>query len=283
MVNTTSVLKGRDLWRERYKEANGTDTDVDDDTLLDYANERYSDLDGKHNGLAEANGKLAEMTRRDPKFGATLSMMVGEGKSLPYAIGSIYGRDWIDDDLEEFEAGYQESLNKLAESEKAREEADANLQKSMERIEAYIKEEALSEDEGNKLVDNILSFADNLLMGNIPDNVIKLIHKGEAYEQDVRDALETGIVEGRNERIDAQKRRMTGGASGSGVYDMGGKSTGGEKPSASIAKRHSSLNASSKACNYASDILYCSMILTKRGNEKPNVSVSYSMIMGLSV
>lgn len=239
MVDTTSALKGRDLWRERYKEANGTDTEVDDDTLLDYANERYSDLDSKHSGLAEANGKLAEMTRRDPKFGATLSMMVGEGKSLPYAIGSIYGRDWIDDDLEEFEAGYQESLNKLAESDKAREEADANLQKSMERIEAYIKEEALSEEEGNKLVDNILSFADSLLMGNIPDNVIKLIHKGEAYEQDVRDALETGIVEGRNERIDAQKKRMNGGHSGGGVYDMGGKSVGGEKPSALKSKKKS--------------------------------------------
>ncbi|MDR1112916.1 MAG: hypothetical protein LBL18_04070 [Bacteroidales bacterium] len=74
-------------------------------------------------------------------------------------MGSVFGKDWMDGDLEEFEAGYQENLKQLAESRKLQEEAQKNIAGSVPHIEKYISDNKLDEEDAAKLNENIVTFA----------------------------------------------------------------------------------------------------------------------------
>ena len=50
---------------------------------------------------------LADLVAQDPKIGAVLSMILGEGAKFPYACEDLRKT------LEEFEAGYQENLTQM--------------------------------------------------------------------------------------------------------------------------------------------------------------------------
>jgi hypothetical protein len=220
------ALRGRAAWQDRYRKDNpGAGDEVDDESLFEYANAGYSDIENRHNKLNGANSRLVELVAADPRLGAALSMVVGEDKkSLPYAMGSVYGKDWVEDDLEEFEKGYQENLKQLAESRKLQEQAAKNTESSIGHIEKYVKDNKLSPEEAAALNESIVVFAENLLMGVVPPELIVLLHKGLNYDQDVKDAIDTGAVQARNERIDPELRKLappanvidTGGASGAG-------------------------------------------------------------------
>ncbi|MDR1089944.1 MAG: hypothetical protein LBL79_02620 [Prevotella sp.] len=224
---TEQPLKGRAAWQDRYRKANPeAREEVDDEDLFEYANGGYSDVENKYNQLNRANSRLAELVAGDPRLGAALSMVTGEGKkSLPYAMGSVFGKDWMDDNLEDFEAGYQENLKQLAESKKLQEEAARNTEKSIQDIEKYISDNQLGEEDAAQLNENIVAFAENLLMGIVPPALIDLVHKGLNYEQDVQDAIDTGAVQAKNERIEPQLKKLTE----TDVVDMGGKTASGAK------------------------------------------------------
>lgn len=208
---TAQPLRGRAAWLDRYRKDNPDLGEVvDDEDLFEYANGGYSDKESKYDQLNEANGRLAELMSNDPKLAAALTMVAGKNrKSLPYAIGSVFGKDWLDGDLEEFEAGYQENLKRLAESEKLQAEATKNIEKSMESIEKYVSDNQLSEEDASQLNENIVMFAENLLMGIIPPELIELVHKGQSYDQDIESAMDTAAVEAKNERIEPELKKLT--------------------------------------------------------------------------
>jgi hypothetical protein len=198
-------LKGRAAMLARYRESNPeSGNDVDDDALWEYAQSGHSELEGKYNQLNGANKRLAELVSNDPKLAAVLSMIAGDKpKSFPYAVGSVYGKDFLDIDLEDFEAGYEENLRQLAESKKLQAEAEKNIGDSMRNIEKYASGNGLSEEKQQALYAGIMDFAENLLMGKIPEELIDLVYKGLNYDKDVREAADTGFVEGKNEKVSA--------------------------------------------------------------------------------
>lgn len=222
-------LKGRAAMLARYRESNpGSGDEIDDETLWGYTEGEHSDLEGKYNRLNEANTRLAELVSKDPKLAAVLSMVAGDkSKSFPYAIGTVYGRDFLDGDLEEFEAGYQEHLKQIAESKKLQAEAEKNIGESIPNIEKYAKENGLSEEQLKGLYAGIMDFAENLLMGKIPAELIDLVYKGLNYEKDVQEAADTGFVEGKNEKVAAAMKTKTDSSLppslGTGANTGGGK------------------------------------------------------------
>ena len=224
---TEKPLKGRAAWIDRYRKANPDSAEeVDDEALFEYANGGYSDVEKRYNQLNDANSRLSELVADDPRLGVALSMVTGKDKkSLPYAMGSVFGKDWMDDDLEEFEAGYQENLKRLGESRKLQQQAAENTEKSVAHIEKYIANNKLGEEEAAKLNQAIITFAENLLMGIVPPELIALVHKGLNYDQDVRDAIDTGAVQAKNERIDPVLRKLDAPA---GVVDTGGATRDGK-------------------------------------------------------
>jgi hypothetical protein len=200
--------RGRDKFMEMMKAKNADYNPENDDQFLDDAHSMYSERDmelGKHK---EANSKLAGLVGKDPKLGAVLGMIAGEDqKSFPYAVGKVYGKEAFEmdeDALEEFEKGYQEHLTQIGATRAAQEEASKNIQEFVATFEKYISDNKLSEQEAEGLYEKINGIADNMLMGIIPADIIELIHKGLNHDQDVQEAADTGMVEGRNQKIEAK-------------------------------------------------------------------------------
>ena len=199
--NVPPAPTGRSAILEAYKAENpDLEDEPDDDALFGYAHDRHGKVSG-------ANAKLAEIVAKDPRAGMMLNLLVGEGKSFPYAAGKVYGSEWPEGDLEEFEAGYQENLKDLAESNAKQEEANKNFTESLAGISAFVKDNGLGEEQAAQLTEAIYTDAENLLMGIIPAEYVDYKWKGMNYDKDVQEAADTAFVEGRNEAIDIKKKK----------------------------------------------------------------------------
>ena len=199
---------GRDKFLEMMKAKNPDYNPENDDQLFDDAHEMYSNADSELGKHKEANSKLAGLVGKDPKLGAVLGMVAGDDqKSFPYAVGKIYGKqpfELDDDGLEEFEKGYQEHLAQIESSKSAQEEAQKNIQEYRKNLDKYATDNNLSDEEESKLNDKIFGVFDNMLMGIIPIEVIEIIDKGVNYDKDIQDAADSGVVEGKNQKIEAK-------------------------------------------------------------------------------
>ncbi len=228
--------KGRAAILAKYKESNPeSGDDIEDDALYDYAMGRLSESDEKYNSLAGANTRLAELTGADPKLAGVLSMIAGDdAKSLPYAIAKTYGKDFLSlegDALEDFEKGYQENLKEVSQSKEAIEKANENIEQYQATLSEFGKENELKEEDVEKLNEAIYNDAINMLNGIIPKEFIEYKWKGLNYDKDVETAAESGMIEGKNEVIEAKMKSMKE------VAPAGGGSTSQKKVGSSIPKR----------------------------------------------
>ena len=202
---------GRNASLELYKAANPEAEEPDDDVLHDFLQSRHSELEGRHNEMTGANARLAELVASDPRLGSVLSMISSENpKSLPFALGSVFGRDPFElegVDFDEFESGYQENLRRLSESRSLQEQALKNIEAYEGALTQFGQDNGLSEEQFDEINGGIMNLADNILMGIIPAEIIDLVYKGLNYDADVKAAAEEGVIEGKNVAIEAKVRK----------------------------------------------------------------------------
>jgi hypothetical protein len=207
--------KGRSAIMEAYKASNPEMTEEpDDEKLHDFSHGRYSELEGKYNGLNGANTRLAELVAKDPKLGSVLSMISSEEnpKSFPYAISKVYGKEPFGlegDDLEEYESGHQDYLSDETRKKEEQGKANANFEKSLERLSKYAQGKSLDQGQLTRLYGGIMDLAEGVLSGNIPDEIFELVEKGQNYDKDVQEAADTGFVEGKSTKVEAKMREKT--------------------------------------------------------------------------
>lgn len=211
-VTQVETPRGRAGVLAKFQQANPDfQGDPSDDDLWGYASKDYDDIKGKYKEMSGANARLAELVAQDPRLGAVLSMVAGDNpKSLPFAMGSVYGKDWLDADPDEFEKGYQENLARLAESKAEQEQAAKNIQEYKANLEKFKADNGLDDAQISALNDAIYADAENFLMGNISTEYIDYKWKGMNYDKDVLEAAVTGEVEGRNQAIEVKKKKLTG-------------------------------------------------------------------------
>ena len=205
--------RGRAAMLAAYKGANADAGDeVDDDDLFDFASGRAADAEGRFDELAGSNSRLAELAANDPKFAALLSSIASEGGgSFPYNTAKIYGKDFLSmegEALDDFEKGYQENLAKIAEDNAALEAANRNIEEYQGNLEAFGKDNGLSEDELSGLNETIYRFVMDALNGVIPPEFIEYTWKGMNYDADVQEAADAGVVEGKNGNIRAEMKKI---------------------------------------------------------------------------
>ena len=210
-VTQVETPRGRAGVLAKWKKANPeTEGDPTDDDLWGFAGDEYDSVKGKYKDMSGANTRLAELVSQDPRLGAVLSMVAGDSpKSLPYAMGNVYGKDWLESDPEEFEKGYQENLARLAESRAEQEQAAKNIQEYQANLEQFKTDNGLDDGQVAELNEAIYSDAENFLMGIIPIEYIDYKWKGLHYDEDVQEAADTGFVEGKNEVVSAKMKQKT--------------------------------------------------------------------------
>ena len=116
----------------------------------------------------------------------------------------------------------QEYLNRVAESNKLREDQEKNMEASAQDMSDFKSEKGMTDEDFEKFIGECYSVIENALMGKIDKSFMEIMYKGLNYEKDVQDAAAAGVVEGRNQKIDSSLKKQVG----DGVPNLtsGGKS-----------------------------------------------------------
>ena len=209
-----------DKYRERYKDR----TFESDDDFHQAIAEEFDDLDGYRTRNVEANRKLAELFETEPELVAIIRDMY-EGASFREAIAANVDLDDLkpmegDPDYEAIQARVQARKEKIAANSKLAEELDANQQASLKEIEEFVKENELDQEGCMELLQIIDDLIADAAKGKISKNLLSIVRRHLSHDNDVKEAHESGLIDGRNEKIETIKEKESG--QGDGLPTLGG-------------------------------------------------------------
>lgn len=196
----------------------------------DYENEetRYSmygkymdDVEGERNKYKESNDKFADAYARDPRFAAIAQEAVKEDGDVTSKMIEVYGRDameaWNDpEQLEALTEANNKYLANVAETEEIRKEQEKNKAESDKIISAFLEENGMGPEDGERFLEAYYQMIEDGLMGIVRKEYLESFMKAQNYESDLIDAAHAGEVKASNDRIERQKKEQIG----DGVADV---------------------------------------------------------------
>lgn len=207
--------KPRELLYERIR-ASRPDGKYDEDEE-EYSRQAMSmldDLEGRAGRYDEMSNKLASRFNRNPEEAeAFLAYM--DGASLPAAIRRYMGDDALsmkegDEGWDEYQKAGQEREEQFASNRAALEQFMENAKASDVTMAEFIEEAGLDEEGAQSFTDLVVSIANDMSAGKISKDTLSLLKKAMHYDKDIEGAREQGRVDGRNEKIEVEKKRMKG-------------------------------------------------------------------------
>lgn len=220
VVPETPEIKpgARDRYLSRMRERMGEDTDWEGDPEGRYgAFLKYDDdREGELKGYKDSNQKLAEMFSKNPRFAAMMNDML-KGDDASVAFIKYFGQDALDaagdeEKMKVITGANQEYLNRVAESEELRKKQEQNLQSSEADLSAFQSEQGMDDEAFAKFLDAVYGVVEQGLEGRIGRDFLEVFWKGLNYEKDVQEAVTTGEIEGRNQKITLENRTQKGDA-----------------------------------------------------------------------
>lgn len=214
-----TVKSGRDSFRERFGKKY-PDVNMDDEEAY------YGALNGELDRMERSDAaqrELGEVLGRDPRSAGFLMVLKNGGNPMEYLIEQ-YGddfRDALNDEVKakELAAAFAKHAEKRAESENMRAQADANMQKMVDELDAAQKDGSFSDEDATKAFEYLYAdggLMDRILINDINKNDWMMLMKAENYDrmkaegvQNAETARAEGEVAGRNANIDMQKRKRT--------------------------------------------------------------------------
>lgn len=214
-----AVKSGKDTFRERFS-SRFPDVNADDEESY------YGALNGEFDRIEasdKAQRELGEILARDPRSAGLLMAMKDGGNPMEYLIEQ-YGDDFRDalmdeEKAKEFASAFAKNVEKRAESDKLRAQAEANMQTMVDALDAAQGDGSFSDDDAAKAFEYL--YADGGLLDRILVNDIKkedwmMLMKAAKYDDmikekdaEVEEARTEGEVAGRNANIDIQKKKRS--------------------------------------------------------------------------
>lgn len=138
-----------------------------------------------------------------------------DGASLPAAIRRRLGDQALsmkegDEGWDEYVKAGEERKAQQEESRKALDAFLANAKESDEVMSAFISEHGMDDDTAKAFTDMVLAVANDISAGRISKDTLSMLKKARDYETDIVAAREQGEVDGKNKKIEAEKKRMQG-------------------------------------------------------------------------
>lgn len=195
------------------------------------------DVHGQLGKFKESDGKLKELFAKDPRFASFMSDVVGGG-SPSTSFVKYFGKDVLDmssdeEQMAKLNESNQEYLNRVAESNKLREEQEKNMESSAQQMSDFKSEKGMSDEDFDSFIGECYNVVEGALMGKIDKSFLETMYKGLNYEKDLQDAATAGVIEGRNQKIDETLKKQTG----DGVPNLNTGGKGGVKKPAIPLKR----------------------------------------------
>lgn len=222
--------KGKHLKRmkEKYPDRNLDD----DEELFGAIGDDYDEYDEKVGAYEKEFNSMRDLLKNDPRSGQFLTDM-HEGKSPWASYIRLYGpelKDMLDDPdtIDQIAEAEREYKERVAQSQKADEEYEANIKQTIQMLEGYKTSRGMDDD----AIDDVLAAAIGIvrdgIVGKFTEDTLDMICKALNHDKDVAEANETGRIAGRNDRIN---ERLKTSQKGDGTVPLGGKSNtaGGNK------------------------------------------------------
>lgn len=184
--------------------------------------------------LSNLHDKLLQVVEEFPEFGDALSAIL-KGMSPDEAIARYFDPENLTPpedapDFEKISMAKTERRKQIEAVNARKSQLLENEQVSVENVKAVMEELGISNEEGQKFLDDITSLQNDLFDGLLSPDHIRVLWKGFAYDpmlaekdKEIEMAAEDGKIAGRNEQI--IKKRI-GKDSGDGVPKLG--NTGGD-------------------------------------------------------
>lgn len=208
-VNAAEPVKTpRQLLVERLAHVRPELNPEDENALFGAIGEDYD----RHDQLREKDRELARIFTENPRF-AAFFMDVFQGGDVLSKFIEHFGREALEasDDPEKMKAvleadkSYREREGK---GRKILEEQQANLENSAPVIEQFRKDKRLSEEETNRLLNEICNDASAIFMGIYSPEVLEAKWKSLHFDESVDQAGMEGEVRGRNAKIGELKKKI---------------------------------------------------------------------------
>lgn len=184
-------------------------TDSLEQAIWDYIQEsdtRSTELTGKLD-------KLKDLFNTSPRASVFLNTLAST-QNPAQAIYEAYGKEAHDafvsgDATDTIAAIEAEDAKAKAEEDQFLEEKKANLNKSIEDLQAFGEEKGLSTDQQVDLFVRVHKMLQDAFDGIYPREIFEAMLRADNYENDVNSARQEGEVNGRNAKINEMTRRRS--------------------------------------------------------------------------
>lgn len=209
--------KQRDLFYERIR-TNFPEGkyDEDEDEYFRSANSAMDTYEKESKTLKDLTEKLNTRLSKDPQEAEVMLDWL-DGVDIREAIARHMGPEALsipEEGSEEYEGwskASEERRKELADMQAQVEEYRANAEASDAALEEFAAENNLSDEqkaEFSKFITEDLLPA--IYAGKMDKNFYKLLQNGRNYDVDIEGAREQGRVDGRNEKIEVEKKHLAG-------------------------------------------------------------------------
>ena len=180
---------------------------------------------------ASMNEKLAKVLYRDPKAADFLNVMIETGDPRA-ALVQVFGDELAELATEEGRGKFQTQLEDYRErarkNRELEEQDQQNYESFLERLDKWGDDHSLSNDEKAAVAVRLIDIAQKGGVSMFDEDDFNTVWRGTHYKSDVEAARKEGLVAGRNERIEAN--RKTRGTAGGGTMPSINGGRGGSMP-----------------------------------------------------
>lgn len=213
----TQEPKSRDLFYERIR-TNFPDANYEEDEDGYYrdALTRMDALEKDSKTLGDLTNKLNSRLGSNPQEAEVMLDWL-DGVDIRTAITRHMGADALtapeegSDEYENWNKANEDRKKELSDMKAKVDEYRANAEASVTALQEFAKETGLTEEQAAELESYFTNeLLPDIYAGKIGKEFYGLIHRGRNYEADVDGAREQGRVDGRNEKIEIEKKRLAG-------------------------------------------------------------------------
>lgn len=188
--------------------------DEDEEEYSRQAMSMLDEYESKAGQFDQMSEKMSARFNKNPDEAEAFLAFL-DGASLPSAIRRYMGDEALtmkegDEGWEEYQKAGKEREEQFASNRAALNQFMQNAKDSDVTMSDFIAEAGLDEEGAQNFKDLVVSIANDMSAGKITKDTLMLLKRATDYEKDVEGSREQGRVEGRNEKIEVEKKRMKG-------------------------------------------------------------------------
>lgn len=210
-------------WRERLHTRypdRAFETDEDWDNA---AEEAFAEDEAKMGEYAENDRLINECISADKDLSVIISKMIVD--KVPFRIaadGYLTAPKPGDDDWDYYQKSHEERLELGRQLQEQGREKIKNEAETYKAIDTYCESKGYDDTAKDEFIAFINEFYNSLSMKKISIEMLETLDNARTHDKDVKEAFEDGLIEGRNENIEAKQEKETAAQAGDGIPHFSG-------------------------------------------------------------